>query len=245
MKIKDVITEAAVWKNARNPNAGAAQTPTQAAPKQVATKTNTGPSAFKKGLFKATGFGGADAKMAVRKDNYVKDFKAEFDTLARGGGGAFNPTSYLQSYIQKNNWGPLTTQQQQALNSAARTKDSSKIGDVLYQIGMQNRNGGATAQPQAAGKPMPANADPNSKNTLGTADQLSPATSKIISQISMLAIPSAIDDLEAILRAALNALNKVAPGEYAEMVKMVATGQRPKPNVPQDDNPNIVRGANE
>lgn len=248
MKIKDVITEAAVWKNARNPNAGAAKTPTQAAPKQAAP-ANTGPGMFKKGMYRATGIGGKGTEMAVKKDNYVKDFKAEYDTLARGQSGAFNPSSFAQSYIQKNNWGPLNPQQQQALNSAIRSKDSTKIGDAMYQIGMQNRQGGAIAQPTAQqgaqGKPMPANADPNSKNTLGTKDQLSPATARIISQIGMLAVPSAIDDLEAILRAALNSLNKVAPGEYAEMVKMVATGQRPKANVPQDDNPNIVRGSNE
>ena len=238
----------AVWKNARNPNASAATSPQKAAPKQAAP-ANTGPGMLKKGLFKATGMGSKDTEQAVKKDNYIKTVAAEFDNLARGNSGAYNPTAYAQKYIQQNNWGPLNPQQQQALNSALRSQDSSKIGEVMYQIGMQNRGGGAAAKPAGAaagtGKPMPANADPNSKNTLGTKDQLSPAAEKIISQIGMMAVPSAIDDLEAILRAALNSLNRVAPGEYAEMVKMVSTGQKPKPNVPQDDNPNIVKGENE
>lgn len=231
MKLKEVLlAEAAVWKNNRNPSAPATDSPQAAAPKPVAQKP-TGPGAFRKGLYKATGFGGSpDVQSAVSRDNYIKKFAGEYANLAADQSGAFNQKQYLQSYINQNNWGPLTTQQQLALDSAARTSDPNKIGAALYAIGKQNRGGGARNTP-AVGKPVPANTDPNSKNTLGTQDKLSPATDRIITAVGMMASASMVDDLEAIMRAALNALNKAAPGEYAEFVKFVATGQKPKPNL--------------
>lgn len=251
MKIKEFVNEAAVWKSNRVPSAPAANTPAGIArPAKPSQPKSNAPSNFRKGLYKMTGLFGNDAvNSAVAKDNFIKKFASEYDALNQDQTGAFNPKDYLNSVITQNNWGPLTPQQQLALNGAIRTNDSKKISSVIYQIGKQNRGGSSVAGNRQVGKPMNANMDPNSKNTLGQPDRISPTTDRIINSISMMASASNIDDLQKISRAALNAMHKAAPGEYAEFVKFIATGQKPQPNAqqqhPADDNPNINLGSNE
>ena len=179
------------------------------------------PGGFRKGLFKMTGLGGSDAvKTGVARDNFIKKFAAQYDAMANDDSGAFNPDDYLASVIKQNNWGPLTPQQQTALDAAVRTTDSKKISGVLYQIGTQNRGGSSIANRQ----PVQQNAV---KSTTGKPDDLSTTTDSIMDKIEMMANSGNIDDLQAICRDALNVLNKVSPTHYAAFVKQLATGKKP------------------
>lgn len=193
------------------------------------------PGALRKGLFKMTGLGGNDAvKTGVARDNFIKKFAAQYDAMANDDTGAFNPNDYVESVIDQNNWGPLTAQQQTALDAAVRTNDSKKISGVLYQIGIQNRGGSSIANKQQAS---------TVKSTTGKPDDLSTNTSGIMSKIEMMANAGNIDDLQAICRDALNVLNKVSPTHYAAFVKQLTTGKKPNLAPAAVDKTGVSRGA--
>lgn len=183
------------------------------------------PGAFRKGLYKATGLGGSPAvSAAVSKDNFIKKFAANFDLVADDQTGAFDAKDYLESVINQNNWGPTTPIQQQALEKAIATNDSTNIATVIYQIGVQNRGGSSIANRQQQATQV--------KSTTGKPDQLSPNTTSIMDKIEMMASSGNVDDLQAICRDALNVLNKVAPTHYAAFIKQLATGKNPSTLAP-------------
>jgi hypothetical protein len=188
--------------------------------KEVITEAGV-PGAFRKGLFNLTGLGGNDAvKTGVARDNFIKKFAAQYDAMANDDSGAFNPNDYLASVVKQNNWGPLTSQQQTALDAAVRTNDSKKISGVLYQIGIQNRGGSSIAR-------QPTQQTSVVKSTTGKPDDLSSNTTAIMDKIEMMASQGNVDDLQAICRDALNVLNKVAPTHYAAFIKQLTTGKKP------------------
>jgi len=207
--------------------------------KELITEASV-PGGFRKGLFNMTGLGGSDAvKTGVARDNFIKKFAAQYDAMANDDSGAFNPDDYLASVVKQNNWGPLTPQQQTALDAAVRTSDSKKISSVLYQIGIQNRGGSSIANKQ------PVHQQNAVKSTTGKPDDLSTNTDGIMDKIEMMASAGNVDDLQAICRDALNVLNKVSPTHYAAFVKQLVTGKKPVQQHPADDNPNINLGSNE
>ncbi len=201
------------------------------------------PGALRKGLFKATGLGGSPAVTnAVAKDNFIKKFASNFDLVAHDQTGAFDAKDYLESVIDQNNWGPTTPTQQQALDQAISTNNSTKIASVIYQIGMQNRGGSSVAKKRA----MSGTQANQVKSTTGKPDDLSTNTSSIMSKIEMMANAGSVDDLEAICRDALNVLHKVSPSHYAAFIKQLVSGKKTAVTAhPADDNPNINLGSNE
>lgn len=187
------------------------------------------PGAFRKGLYKMTGLGGSpEVASAVSKDNFIKKFASDYDLVAHDQTGAFNPKDYLESVIDQNNWGPTTPIQQQALEKAIASNNSTNIATVVYQIGKQNRGGSSIANRQMARQ----QSNPV-KSTTGKPDDLSPNTNSIMDKIEMMASSGNVDDLEAICRDALNVLNKVAPTHYAQFVKQLVTGKKPQQAEPQ------------
>lgn len=182
------------------------------------------PGAFRKGLYKMTGLGGSPAvNSAVAKDNFIKKFASDYDLVAHDQTGAFDPKDYLESIINQNNWGPTTTVQQQALDKAIASNNSTNIASVIYQIGKQNKGGSSVANKRTApSQPV--------KSTTGKPDELSTNTNGIMDKIEMMANSGNIDDLEAICRDALNVLNKVAPAHYAAFVKQLVSGKS-QPNL--------------
>ena len=187
------------------------------------------PGAFRKGLYKATGLGGSPAvSAAVTKDNFIKKFASDFDLVSHDQTGAFDAKDYLESVIDQNNWGPTTPIQQQALEKAIATNNSTNIATVVYQIGMQNRSGSSIGNKRT----MPATQTSQVKSTTGKPDDLSPSTDSIMDKIEMMASSGNVDDLQAICRDALNVLNKVAPTHYAAFIKQLATGKNPSTLAP-------------
>lgn len=205
--------------------------------KELITEASV-PGGFRKGLFNMTGLGGSDAvKTGVARDNFIKKFAAQYDAMANDDSGAFNPDDYLASVVKQNNWGPLTNQQQTALDAAVRTSDSKKISGVLYQIGIQNRGGSSIANKQ------PAQQQNAVKSTTGKPDDLSTNTDGIMDKIEMMASAGNVDDLQAICRDALNVLNKVSPTHYAAFVKQLTTGKKPNLSPASVDKTGVARGA--
>jgi hypothetical protein len=199
------------------------------------------PGALRKGLFKATGLGGSPAVTnAVAKDNFIKKFASNFDLVSQDQTGAFDAKDYLESVIDQNNWGPVTPIQQQALDKAISSNNSTNIASVIYQIGMQNRGGSSVAKKRA----MSGTQANQVKSTTGQPDDLSTNTAGIMSKIEMMASSGNVDDLEAICRDALNVLNKVAPTHYAKFIKQLTTGKNPNSLAPAAvDKTGVVRGS--
>ena len=180
------------------------------------------PGAFRKGLFRATGLGGSPAvNAAVAKDNFIKKFASDYDLVAHDQTGAFDPKDYLESIIDQNNWGPTTTVQQQALDKAIASNNSTNIASVIYQIGKQNKSGSSVVRKRTV-QTTPV------KSTTGKPDDLSSNTASIMDKIEMMAGSGNIDDLQAICRDALNVLHKVAPTHYSAFVKQLVTGKTPQ-----------------
>ena len=177
------------------------------------------PGAFRKGLYKMTGLGGSpEVAAALSKDNFIKKFASEYDLVKHDQTGAFDPRDYLESVIDQNHWGPTTPIQQQALEKAIATNNSTNIASVIYQIGKQNRGGSSIANKRTIStNPV--------KSTTGKPDDLSTNTTNIMDKIEMMASSGNVDDLEAICRDALNVLNKVAPTHYAAFVKQLISGK--------------------
>lgn len=200
------------------------------------------PGAFRKGLYKMTGLGGSPAvNSAVAKDNFIKKFASDYDLVAHDQTGAFDPKDYLESIINQNNWGPTTTVQQQALDKAIASNNSTNIASVIYQIGKQNKGGSSVANK----RPMSTNAV---KGTTGKPDDLSTNTTGIMDKIEMMASSGNVDDLEAICRDALNVLHKVAPTHYSAFVKQLVSGksqQATTPTTPQQFGPRGIAGLGE
>jgi len=197
------------------------------------------PGAFRKGLYKATGLGGSpEVSAALSKDNFIKKFASEYDLVSHDQTGAFDAKDYLESVIDQNNWGPTTPVQQQALEKAIATNNSTSIASVIYQIGKQNRGGSSVAAKRMAPQASQV------KSTTGKPDDLSTNTSGIMSKIEMMANAGNVDDLQAICRDALNVLHKVSPTHYAKFIKQLTTGKNPNSLAPAAvDKTGVVRGS--
>jgi len=248
MKINDILTEAgfSAWKNNRNLNAPAAASPSSAAKVSGAAPATPGnladlakmgkkpaPSAsdtvddildqFKGSLYRFTGMGGEQGNMAATRTKFISDFAQQYKLAqrsARQGGIEFNAPEYVQAYLRRYNWQASPEQ----LAKIENITDPNQLANAVYAIGIQqSRDKYGQVDTRASKQPV--------TKSSGTVDNpvLTKPSQQILSTMKNMKGEDYKDDLESIVRLALNNLYATDPGDYGQEVKRIM-GQKPAQN---------------